>query len=141
MAEKVKTEKKSRVIEYLLAEHKVENYLLIFIGLFAIELGILLLQGNLLAIPEDAWLIGGKVNTTIFSWILVGLGAISIALVASTFFRPSFSEIKHIKGLKANEFLWNVIKVVSFSIVLALFFVGCDFVIEKVIQLLKNVLY
>lgn len=141
MAEKVNKEKKSRVMEYLLSEHKIENYLLIFIGLFAIELGVLLLQGNLLTIPEDAWLIGGKVNTTIFSWILVGLGAISIALVASSFFRPSFSEIKHIKGLKANEFFWNVVKVVSFSIVLALFFIGCDFVIEKVIQLLKNVLY
>lgn len=141
MAEKVKAEKKSRVMEYLLSEHKVENYLLIFIGLFAIELGVLLLQGTLLTIPEDAWLIGGKVNTAIFSWILVGLGAISIGLVASSFFRPSFSEIKHIKGLKAKEFFWNVVKVVSFSIVLALFFIGCDFVIEKLIQLLRGLIY
>lgn len=141
MAEKVKAEKKSRVVEYLLTEHKIENYLLILLGLFAIELGVLLLQGTLLTIPENAWLVGGTINTKIFSWVLVGLGAVSIILVASSFFRPSISEIKHITGLKANEFLWNVIKVISFSAVLALFFIGCDYVIEKLIQLLKNVLY
>ena len=141
MAEKAKTEKKSRVIEYLLAEHKIENYLLLFLGVFAIELGVILLQGTLLSIPEETWLIGGTLNTKIFSWILIGLGAISIGLVASAFFYPSFSEIKHIKGLKAKEFFWNVVKVVVFSAVLALFFVGCDFVIEKIQQFVSNKLY
>ena len=137
----LKAEKKNRVVEYLLAEHKLENYLLLFLGLFAIELGVILLQGNLLTIPEEAWLIGGKTNTIVFSWVLIGLGAISIVLVASSFYRPSFSEVKHITGLKWKEFLWNVVKVVVFSVVLALFFIGCDFVIEKIIQLLKNLLY
>ena len=141
MAEKVQAEKKNRVVEYLLSEHKIENYLLLFLGVFAIELGVILLQGQLLSIPEEAWLIGGKTNTVIFSWVLVGLGAISIVLVAAAFYRPSIAEIKHISGLKFNEFLWNVVKVISFSVVLALFFVGCDFVIEKFIQLMKNLLY
>lgn len=141
MAEKVQAEKKNRVVEYLLSEHKLENYLLLFLGVFAIELGVILLQGELLSIPEEAWLIGGKTNTTIFSWVLVGLGAISILLVAAAFYRPSIAEIKHISGLKANEFLWNIIKVLGFTIVLALFFIGCDFVIEKFIQLMKNLLY
>lgn len=141
MAEKVQAEKKNRVVEYLLSEHKIENYLLLFLGVFAIELGVILLQGQLLSIPEEAWLIGGKTNTVIFSWILVGLGAISITLVATAFYRPSIAEIKHISGLKFNEFLWNVVKVIGFSVVLALFFIGCDFVIEKFIQLMKNLLY
>lgn len=141
MAEKVQAEKKNRVVEYLLSEHKIENYLLLFLGVFAIELGVILLQGQLLSIPEEAWLIGGKTNTIIFSWILVGLGVISIALVAAAFYRPSIAEIKHISGLKFNEFLWNVVKVIGFSVVLALFFIGCDFVIEKFIQLMKNLLY
>ena len=157
MAEKMKAEKKNRVVEYLLSEHKLENYLLLFLGLFAIELGVILLQGKLLTIPEEAWLIGGKTNTIVFSWVLIGLGAISIVLVASSFYRPSFTEIRHIcmpaipppttitrfpiTGLKWKEFLWNVVKVVLFSVVLALFFIGCDWVIEKIIQLLKNTLY
>lgn len=141
MAEKVQAEKKNRVVEYLLSEHKIENYLLLFLGIFAIELGVILLQGELLSIPEEAWLIGGKTNTTIFSWVLVGLGAISIVLVAASFYRPSVYEIKHITGLKLNEFLWNVVKVLGFTIVLALFFIGCDFVIEKIIELFKNKIY
>lgn len=141
MAEKVQAEKKNRVVEYLLSEHKLENYLLLFLGVFAIELGVILLQGELLSIPEEAWLIGGKTNTTIFSWILVGLGAVSIVLVAASFYRPSIYEIKHISGLKFNQFLWNVLKVLSFTIILALFFVGCDFVIEKIIELFKNLIF
>lgn len=141
MAEKVQAEKKNRVVEYLLSEHKIENYLLLFLGVFAIELGVILLQGQLLSIPEEAWLIGGKTNTIIFSWILVALGAVSIVLVAAAFYRPSIAEIKHISGLKFNEFLWNIVKVIGFSVVLALFFIGCDFVIEKFIQLMKNLLY
>ena len=141
MAENMKAEKKNRVVEYLLSEHKLENYLLLFLGLFAIELGVILLQGKLLTIPEEAWLIGGKTNTIVFSWVLIGLGAISIVLVASSFYRPSFTEIRHITGLKWKEFLWNVVKVVLFYVVLALFFIGCDWVIEKIIQLLKNTLY
>ena len=42
---------------------------------------------------------------------------------------------------KLNEFLWNVVKVLGFTIVLALFFIGCDFVIEKIIELFKNKIY
>lgn len=141
MAEKAQAEKKNRVAEFILSEHKIENYLLLFLGIFAIELGVILLQGKLLSIPEEAWLIGGKTNTTIFSWVLVGLGAISIILVAAAFYRPSISEIKHITGLKAQEFFWNCVKVICFTVVLALFFIGCDFVIEKVIELFKNLLY
>lgn len=136
-----KPEKRNRALQYIAHEHRIDNYLLLFLGIFAIELGVILLQGELLTIPTEAWLIGGKTNTLIFSWILVALGAISIILVASTLYRPSFSEIKNIKGLKFKEFVWNVIKVVVFSIILALFFVACDLVIEKIIDALKNVLY
>ncbi len=141
MAEKVQAEKKNRVAEFILSEHKIENYLLLFLGIFAIELGVILLQGKLLSIPEEAWLIGGKTNTTIFSWVLVGLGAISIILVAASFYRPSISEIKHITGLTKKEFFWNCVKVICFTVILALFFIGCDFVIEKIIELFKNLLY
>ena len=148
MAEKVKEEqKKNRVVEFILTEHKIENYLLLFLGIFAIELGVILLRGladsskALLIIPDTAWLIGGSVKTKIFSWILVALGAISIVLVASSFYRPSFDEIKHIKGLKKKEFFWNVVKVVCFSVVLAVFFILCEFLIKLGIQAIGNLLY
>ena len=60
---------------------RVENYILFALGIFAIVLGILLLQGTRFTIPEETWLIGGSLNTKIFSWILIGLGIVSIPLV------------------------------------------------------------
>ncbi len=148
MAENVKIEKKeekkNRVVEFILSEHKLENYLLLFLGIFAIELGVIILRGladtskALLIIPDTAWLIGGAVKTKIFSWILVALGTISIILVATSFYRPSFDEIRNIKGLKKKEFFWNVVKVVCFSVVLALFFVLADYVIEIIMKAINN---
>lgn len=148
MAENVKIEKKeekkNRVVEFILSEHKLENYLLLFLGIFAIELGVIILRGladtskALLIIPDTAWLIGGAVKTKIFSWILVALGVISIILVATSFYRPSFDEIRNIKGLKKKEFFWNVVKVICFSVVLALFFVLADYVIEIIMKAINN---
>lgn len=132
MAEKTKTQqKRNRVTEFILTEHRFENYLLLFLGIFAIELGVILLT-NFLTINEGAWLIGTPIAKTIFAWVLVGLGVVSVVLVAITFYRPSFDEIKNITGLKKKEFLFNVLKVVCFSLIICLFFVGCNAVIDLV---------
>ena len=40
-------EKRNRVAEFILTEHKFENYLLLFLGIFAIELGAILLTNFL----------------------------------------------------------------------------------------------
>lgn len=130
MAEK---EKKNRVMDVLLKEHKWENLVLAILAIFAIELGVLILSGNYLSIPEEAFLIGKYWKA--FSWVLVGLGAVSFILAVSSFFVPSLAEIKHITGLKKGEFFWNVVKVFAFSAILALFFMGADTVIQLVIEL------
>lgn len=132
MAEK---EKKNRVMDVLLKEHKWENLVLAILAVFAIELGVLILSGNYLSIPEEAFLIGKYWKA--FSWILVGLGAVSFILAVSSFFVPSLAEIKHITGLKKAEFFWNVVKVFAFSAILALFFMGADTVIQLVIELFQ----
>lgn len=130
MAEK---EKKNRVMDVLLKEHKWENLVLAILAIFAIELGVLILSGNYLSIPEEAFLIGKYWKA--FSWVLVGLGAVSFILAVSSFFVPSLAEIKHITGLKKGEFFWNVVKVFAFSAILALFFMGADTLIQLVIEL------
>lgn len=130
MAEKVK---KNRVVEFVLKEHKYENLILALLSIFAIELGVLLLSKTYLTIPAEAFLIGRY--STQFSWILIVLGAISLILSVSSFFIPSLAEIKHIHGLKKAQFFWNVVKVFAFSLVLALFFTLCDWVIESIIKL------
>ena len=128
-------EKKNRAMSVLLREHKWENLILAILAIFAIELGVLLLSKTYLSIPEDAFIIGKYWKQ--FAWILVVLGAVSLILSVSSFFVPSFAEIKHIKGLKKAEFFGNVVKVIIFSVVLALFFTLCDWAIESIIDLFK----
>lgn len=131
MAEK--QNKKNRVMDVLFTEHKWENLVLAILAIFAIELGVLLLTKNYLTIPADAFLIGKYWK--VFSWVLVVLGAVSLILSVSSFYAPSFAEIKNISGLKKKEFFSNVLQVFIFSVVLALFFLLCDFVIETILNL------
>ena len=139
MAEKAQhVEKKSRIREFIEKDYRYENLLLAVLSIFSLELGVLLLT-KVLTIPEDAFLIGGAVPTKVFSWILVALGAVSLVLSVSSFYAPSFAEVKHITGLKRSEFFGNVLKVLLFSIVLAFFFFLCDLLIKGVIDLLGPV--
>ena len=133
MAEK---EKKNRVMDVLLKEHKWENLVLAILAIFAIELGVLILSGNYLSIPEEAFLIGKYWKA--FSWVLVGLGAVSFILAVSSFFVPSLAEIKHITGLKKGEFFWNVVKVFAFSVIVVAFLFVCDWAINLVIELVAS---
>ena len=126
-------EKKNRVLQAIYHEWKYENLILVVLALFALELGVLLLA-KYLVIPETAFLIGGAVASKVFSWILVALGAISLVLSVSSFYAPSFAEVKHISGLKRSEFIGNVVKVLLFSVVLALFFVLCEYLIDVVVK-------
>ena len=138
-AKVVKTEeKKSRVIEFVLKEHKYENLILAVLAIVAIELGVLLLT-KVLEIPAGAFLIGeSTLHSTIFAWALVVLGAISLVLSVISFFIPSFAETKHIKGLKVSQYFTNIATVIIFIIVLALFFIGCDYVIEGFQKLISG---
>lgn len=127
-----KQEKKNRVVEFIKSEHKYENLILAVLAIFAIELGVLLLNGSLV-IPSGAFLIGDYWK--VFAWILVAIGAVSLILAVSSFYRPSLAEIKHITTLKKKDFFVNVIEVIAFSIVVALLIVLFDYVIELVISL------
>ena len=124
-------EKPNRIAQFLNTEYKFENFLLVALSLFAIVFGVLILQDTF-SIPADAFLVGQYGD--VFAWVLIVLGVISLLLWAIPFYRPSVSEIKHIKGLKRREFFGNVLKVVVFTIVLALIFFVFDLLIEVIIS-------
>ncbi|MBQ8292439.1 MAG: preprotein translocase subunit SecE [Bacilli bacterium] len=131
--QKVKKEKKG-AMSFLSKEYKYENLILAFIALFAIVLGVLIISGALV-VDSGLFLIGSYPK--VFAWILVGLGAISLLLVVYPFYKPSFDEAKHIKGLKRSEFLINIVRVLVFIVVLALFFFVCDLALDPLMQLFK----
>lgn len=129
-----KEEKKNRVLQAIYHEWKYENLILVVLALFALELGVLLLSGDL-TISSQAFLIGPYWK--VFAWILVGLGAISMLLAVSSFYRPSFAEVKHITGLKKKEFFVNVLTVFVFIIIVCAVIIAYDSVIELVQNLFK----
>ena len=127
-------DKPNRIAQFLNTEYKFENFLLVALSLFAIVFGVLILQDTF-SIPSNAFLVGRYGD--VFAWVLIVLGVISLLLWAIPFYRPSVSEIKHIKGLKRREFFGNVLKVVVFTIVLALIFFVFDLLIEVIISWLE----
>lgn len=129
-----KEEKKNRVLQAIYHEWKYENLILVVLALFALELGVLLLSGDL-TISSQAFLIGPYWK--VFAWILVGLGAISMLLAVSSFYRPSFAEVKHVTGLKKKEFFVNVLTVFVFIIIVCAVIIAYDSVIELVQNLFK----
>ena len=129
-------DKKNRAMDVLLKEHKWENLILAILSIFAIELGVLILSGTYLVIPENAFLIGDY--PTVFSWILVGLGAVSLILSVSSFYVPSLAEIKHLTPERKNAFFWNVVKVFAFSVIVVAFLFVCDWAINLVIELFSS---
>ena len=129
-------EKKNRAVDVPLKEHKWENLILAILSIFAIELGVLILTGTYLTIPEDAFLIGDYSKA--FSWILVGLGAVSLILSVSSFYVPSIAEIKHLTADKKSVFFWNVVKVFAFSVIVVAFLFVCDWAINLVIELVAS---
>ena len=128
------TEKPNRIGQFISTTYKFENFILIALAIFAIVFGVLILNGTL-TIPETAFIVGSFGN--VFAWILVGLGAISLVIVAIPFYRPSIDEVQHVKGYKVSEFFRNVLIVIVFTIVLAILFFLFDLLIESVIGWLK----
>ena len=124
-------EKTNRVLQAIYHEWKYENLVLVILALFALELGVLLLTGDL-TISSSAFLIGPYWK--VFAWILVGLGVIALLLAVASFYRPSIAEIKHVTGLKRKEFLENVVTVFVFILVVA----GLIFAYESVITLIEK---
>ena len=124
-------EKTNRVLQAIYHEWKYENLVLVILALFALELGVLLLTGDL-TISSSAFLIGPYWK--VFAWILVGLGVVALLLAVASFYRPSIAEIKHVTGLKRKEFLENVVTVFVFILVVA----GLIFAYESVITLIEN---
>lgn len=125
-------EKKNRAAEFFRSTYRYENLALFIIALFALELGVLLLVGTL-EIPSTVFFLGEY--WLIIAIVLVLLGVGSSALALSSFYISSFQEVKHIKGLKRSEFLSNILQVIIFVVILALFFTLCDWGLEALLTL------
>lgn len=132
MSEQKNVKNNKGVMSFLSKEYKYENLIMVFFALFAIVMGALILTGALV-IDKNFFLIGSYPKVA--AWILVGLGVVTLLLVLYPFYKPSFDEAKHIKGLKRSEFLINIVRVLVFIIILALVFFLYDLALDFFMQL------
>ena len=135
-AQRAEDEKPHRILDFLAKEYRGENAVMLFLALFAIVLGALIVSGTL-EIDEKYFLVGlykGK----LFAWILIGLAAISLLFVIIPIYRPSMSEIKHLKTPTKAEFLVNVARTMIFILLMVAFFFVCDLGLNPLMELIKK---
>lgn len=108
-------QQKSKVLEILTTEYKWETYLLGFLSLVAIAIG-LLIFANVLTVNEDTPLIGNY--PTLFAWIITIVGAIGLILFAIPVFKPAVPELKKLSLPTWRVFVANATRVFIFLIVL-----------------------
>ena len=122
MAIKVKDSreiKPSKIKEILTTEYKWETYLLGFLSLVAIALG-LLIFANVLSVNESTPVIGNYPN--LFAWIITVVGVVGLILFAIPLFRPAMPELKKLTFPTFPAFVANATRVFIFIIVIALVF-------------------
>lgn len=124
---------KSRLLEYLKNEHKWENYVLLALSLFAMVLGLLILNGTL-HVNDDFPLIGNFPR--VFAGVLVGLAVLAILLSLWPFFKPAFPEIKKVRWPRFKAFAADSARVFIFMFILVMVLLLYDMFISKLIKLL-----
>lgn len=132
----VKKEKPHRIANFIKGNYRGENAVMLFLAIFSIVLGALIVAQRL-TISESYFLIGYK-NGKLFAWILIGLSAIALVFIMIPFYRPSMSEIKHLKPNSKADFFRNVARTLIFIIALTLFFFLCDLGLNPLMEVIKK---
>jgi len=113
----------SRLKSVFTKEYKHESLILLLLALVAIVLGVTLLRG-ILVIPSSVFLLGDY--PMVFSWILLGLGIISLLLAIWPFYKPSIEEVKRVSWPTKGTMVTNTLTVFLFTLILSLFFALID---------------
>lgn len=126
-----KMEGKSRIIEYLMEEHKWENYAFLILSLFTLMVGVLMLSGVLN--PRQDWEFFAK-YFKVFAWAIVVVCGVGLLYALYPFFKPAFPEFKKITWIKGWNFFGNVIRTFLFIIIFASLFLLYDAFIQQLLE-------
>ena len=122
-----------RIAEYLKTEHKWENYLFVFVSMVVMVLGGMILSGSLM-VKDSFPIIGG--HSTVFAWILIGVGFLALIYSLYPFFKPAFPEFKKINWPTLSKFIGDSIRVFLFIAIFVLLFILYDTLITGVLRLI-----
>jgi len=123
-----KEEKKAfKVMEILRKEYPFEGLLLGLLGALVLVLGIYILEGEVLRIRfTDLWIFNTDLKITIFSIIVMVVGAVALLFALAPFFIPGFKELKRVTWPNKETIYNHTGRVFGFLIFLALTFVIYD---------------
>ncbi len=122
-----------RIAEYLKTEHKWENYVFVLLSLIVMVLGGMILAGSLV-VKDSFPIIGG--HSTVFGWILLGVGFLALIYSLYPFFKPAFPEFKKITWPTWKKFLGDSIRVFLFIAIFVLLFILYDTLITGILKLI-----
>ena len=141
MVEEKVEKKDNKVLTIFTKEYKYEGLILLFLATLAIVLGVMVLVGeatdgtNGLTINKNVFLIGSYPEA--FAWLLVILGTFSFIIAVWPFYKPSVYEVQRVTWTSRGELLKNTGTVFAFILIMALFFVLCDFAYGYLVDLFK----
>ena len=119
------------LVDYIKEEHKWETFLFLFISLFVLDLGMLILI-NALTIRDDFPVLGG--HSVVVGWTLVVVGALAIIYSIWPFIKPSLPEIKKVTWLTWPKFLGNAVRTFLFIAIFVALFVLYDALITGILS-------
>ncbi|MBQ9448760.1 MAG: preprotein translocase subunit SecE [Acholeplasmatales bacterium] len=130
-----KQEKDSRLgfynlFDYIKEEHKWETFLFLFIAIFVLDLGMLILTGAL-SIRDDFPVLGG--HAPVVGWVLVVVGALAIVYSIWPFIKPAFPEIRKVTWLTMPKFLANAFRTFLFITIFVALFILYDALITGIL--------
>ncbi len=125
--------KKNRLKEVFTKEYKHEGLFLSILAIVATILGTLILT-DVLPIDSSVYLIGGKPNSTIFAWVMVVLGVLSLVLCIWPYYKPSIYEVKMVSWPTKKNMITDCISVLVYSAAFALFFFVADIALGAILK-------
>lgn len=126
-----KEESRSRVLEYIMTEHKWENYVFMFLSIAVLILGVFILNGTI-TVKSTVPLIGSF--PTAFAIVIVVISALSLIYAIYPFAKSAFPELKKITWPNKALFIGNTIKVFVFLIIFTLLYLMYDVLVSELLS-------
>lgn len=139
MAENKKTpqDKVSKVLAVLKKEYPFEGLLLGLLGMIVLVLGVYIFEGEVLAIEyTNLWIFDAPYKITIFSIIVMLVGAIALIISIGPFFLPGLREMNRVTWPNKPTTYNNLARVFGFIIILGIMFILYDLVFRPIFDVL-----
>ncbi len=120
-------QKKNRLAEIFTKDYKYEGLVLLILSIIAIIVGVFLLNNY----PDQ---LIGWISGTVFGWVLIGLGGVSLLLSIWPYYKPSVYEVKRVNWPNKKTMLENCISTFIFTIIFILFFTFVDLGLKALID-------